>query len=177
MGAATSVVIRPARPEDAAAIAFVHVRSWQQTYQGQVPDDYLNDLHKDMERREQNMLQLLAESQQWKVFVAEKNGAVVGFCLVGPDRDDPTRGEIGSIYLLSEYWGQGIGYALHQAGLSALSAMGLDQAVLWILDTNERTRKWYKRQGWQPDGAEKRDDRGSFVLNEVRYVKRIGLGD
>ena len=34
-------LIRPATPEDAAAIASVHVQSWQETYAGLIPPDFL----------------------------------------------------------------------------------------------------------------------------------------
>ncbi len=34
--------IRAARPEDAASMARVHVRGWQETYRGQIPDAVLD---------------------------------------------------------------------------------------------------------------------------------------
>src|SRR5687767_3602644 len=39
--------IRPALPSDARAIADVHVRTWQSTYRGIVPDAYLDALSVD----------------------------------------------------------------------------------------------------------------------------------
>jgi hypothetical protein len=42
-------------------------------------------------------------------------------------------------------------------------------ATLWVLDENVRARSFYERGGWRLDGATKDDDRGSFVLKEVRY--------
>jgi hypothetical protein len=38
------VHVRPARPDDAAAVAGVHVRSWQAGYRGLLPDAYLEAL-------------------------------------------------------------------------------------------------------------------------------------
>jgi hypothetical protein len=37
------LIVRVARPDDAAAVAGVHVRSWQQGYRGLLPDDFLDD--------------------------------------------------------------------------------------------------------------------------------------
>ena len=52
---------------------------------------------------------------------------------------------------------------------------GFNEAVLWVLETNERARRFYEKVGWKTDGQTKTDDRGPVVLNEVRY--RVTLGD
>jgi len=44
-----TVHVRKAKVEDASAIAFVHVRSWQVAYRGHMPDEFLNGL--DVETR------------------------------------------------------------------------------------------------------------------------------
>ena len=41
---AGEVVVRPARVDDADAIAAVHVRAWQDTYRGAMPDDFLDGM-------------------------------------------------------------------------------------------------------------------------------------
>src|SRR3984885_11964090 len=38
------MLLRPAEPEDAMAVARVHVRSWQAAYRALLPDDYLDQL-------------------------------------------------------------------------------------------------------------------------------------
>ena len=43
-GGDDAAVLRNARPDDVAAIAVVHVRSWQATYAGHFPDDFLDAL-------------------------------------------------------------------------------------------------------------------------------------
>jgi hypothetical protein len=43
-----------------------------------------------------------------------------------------------------------------------------------VLDTNERTRRFYEAAGWRPDGETKVEPWGTFDLSEVRY--RIDLG-
>jgi hypothetical protein len=44
MAAARATAVRPATPDDADAIASVHVRSWQAAYRGIVPDAMLDAL-------------------------------------------------------------------------------------------------------------------------------------
>jgi hypothetical protein len=39
-----SLIVRRARPHDALRIARVHVQSWQSTYRGVLPPDYLDSL-------------------------------------------------------------------------------------------------------------------------------------
>jgi hypothetical protein len=38
------MLLRPAEPGDAIAVARVHVRSWQAAYRTLLPDDYLDQL-------------------------------------------------------------------------------------------------------------------------------------
>lgn len=73
---ATSV--RPATPDDAAAIAGVHVRSWQVAYRGVVPDVILDGL--SVEQRRTTWRQLLVDDHGSLTLVADRGGEVAGFC-------------------------------------------------------------------------------------------------
>ncbi|MFC7547215.1 GNAT family N-acetyltransferase [Plantactinospora sp. GCM10030261] len=83
--------IRRAESTDAAALAEVHVRSWQATYRGLVPQDYLDGL--DPADRVDGWARIVA-SADWPrqgTLVAESDGrGVVGFAAFGPDRGDDT---------------------------------------------------------------------------------------
>jgi GNAT superfamily N-acetyltransferase len=174
---ATSIIepmkIRPAVAEDALAIAVVHLRSWQAAYQGLVPQDFLDGL--DVSHRRLAWQRILGETEWPRVgtFVVEIDKNVVGFVNVGPTRDrdeDPaTVGEVTAIYVLGEAWGTGAGRRLMAAAVDSLKEAGFEQATLWVLDTNHRTRRFYETGGWRPDGAVKRDDLRGFPLTEVRY--------
>ena len=41
------------------------------------------------------------------------------------------------------------------AALVALRAAGFTTAMLWVLGTNARARRFYERRGWRPDGTSK----------------------
>jgi hypothetical protein len=45
------MILREARPADAAKIARVHVDGWRTTYRGIVPDDYLAALSYEAQER------------------------------------------------------------------------------------------------------------------------------
>ena len=170
-------MIRRATVEDAEAIAVVHVRSWQAAYRGLIPQDYLDAL--DPADRVGRWEQYLAASD-WPrsgTLVAEPDGSVVGFANLIPSRDDDADpaevGEITSIYLLPDRWGGGVGRRLMSAVLEVFGEAGYHEATLWVLDTNERAKRFYEAGGWRADGAVKRDDSLGIPLNEVRY--RRGL--
>jgi GNAT superfamily N-acetyltransferase len=170
-------VIRPAHVSDAGRIGLIHVRSWQSTYRGQVPQDYLDGLDPaGRARRWRHTLETIDRSRDG-LLVAVSGAGVVGFAGYGPSRDadaDPGRtGELATIYLLPRAWGTGVGRELMAASVHGLAGLGYAEATLWVLDSNDRARRFYAKAGWAEDGATKRDDSRGFALNEVRY--RRGL--
>ena len=163
--------IRKATSKDAPGIANVHVTTWQFAYRGQLPDSFLEGL--SVERRVQTWQEILSNpSNPSTVWVAESQGHILGFCAVGPGQDNDTTPEIGhlyAIYIDSNHMGRGIGSQLLAKGLETLRAQGFTEATLWVLDTNEKTRKFYESKGWSEDGAKKVEPGEGFVLNETRY--------
>ncbi|WP_169978812.1 GNAT family N-acetyltransferase [Microbispora sp. H10836] len=166
------MLIRRAEPVDAAAIAAVHVRSWQAAYPGLMPQAHLDGLTPAM--RLPVWERLLGESpRRTEVLVAEVDGSVAGFAAFGPGRDDDVGpasvAEVSAIYLMPEVWGAGVGGRLMSAALDNLAAAGYEQATLWVVEGNDRARRFYERGGWRPDGAVQRDESDGFPLTEVRY--------
>ena len=164
------VTIRPADESDAAGIADVHVRSWQQAYSGIVPDTYLAGL--DPADRARAWADHLRRGPQDAIvtWVAELGGTVIGFATLGPGRDDDVHlgdREIYSIYLDPEQWGQGVARDLMR---TLLAEAGESATIrLWVLADAERARHFYRRHGFAPDGVEKYEDVGGAELLQVRY--------
>src|ERR1700737_3403553 len=107
------VTIRPATPDDAEAIAHVHVQSWLTTYAGIVPQAYLSTL--DETARTASWREWLALTV--KVLVAELDGQIVGFASGGPLREPLQNydAELYAIYLLQPAQGRGVGTSLLKA--------------------------------------------------------------
>lgn len=80
-------------------------------------------------------------------------------------------GEIVSIYFLPQYIRKGLGTLLTQAALAELKKMGYQSCCLWVLEENERARRFYEKMGFVPDGAYMEQEIGGKVLREVRYVQ------
>jgi GNAT superfamily N-acetyltransferase len=133
----------------------------------------------DPARRQQGWRQILQNAGSAATLVAEhESRGVVGFIHVSPSRDADTdpqlTGEVQAVYLLPEYWGQGVGQLLMDAGLRRLAESGYREYVLWVLATNDRARRFYETGGWRPDGATKTDDSRGLPLTEVRYRRAAG---
>ncbi len=167
------VTIRQAALADVPAIAEVHVRSWQWAYRGQLPDDVLDRLSDTLARRIERFkveLANLPPDDRW--WVAEQAGQIVGFAITQPSRDadaPPMTGEVALIYLLSEAAGKGIGRALFAHAVDDLRERGYHQATLWVLESNQRARRFYEAAGWVPDGADKTEELSGALMHEVRY--------
>lgn len=160
-------MVRFATLDDVEDLAEVHVRSWQEAYAGILPDSYLRGLNRS------------ARVRWWSRFIA--NGAevhvsevdrVVGFCTAG-DSDDEGWGEIFAIYVHPDHWGEGHGHELLRAGETRLAALGHEKALLWVLEANERGRRFYERQGWTVGKPIRVEEIGSIQVAEVRYEKRL----
>ena len=165
--------LRPAQPEDAMAVAHVHVRSWQVAYRGLLPDDYLNQLRP--EDRAAKYIFASPDPQVPYTMVAADNGIITGFATTMPSRDSafPDHGELAALYVDPDHWGRGIGAALIAAARTHLVEAGFRDAYLWLLAGNARADRFYKIDGWQPTSDCRTDTVWNIAVNELRYVRAL----
>ena len=167
------LTIRAALPADAESISRVHIGTWQRAYRGLVGDAFLDSLSERAEGRVMWWRQQLESGAT--ALVTEEAGRVTGFVGFG-GAERPTEGELGEVYAIyvgAAYWGRGHGRALMVAAQGALRARGSTAAVLWVLATNERARRFYERGGWTVDGGTKTEQIGGELLEEVRYRRPL----
>jgi RimJ/RimL family protein N-acetyltransferase len=167
----TTNTVRRAVVEDADAIGRAHVTAWQAAYRGQMPDDLLDRL--DPVARAAQWRERIETGEAVPLVVEDEGGEVVGVAHVGPDRQQPARGELWMINLAPEAWGKGLGRALLEGATGELRVLGYDEAVLWVLDGNTRARRFYEAAGWHADGTAKREDVGGVAVTEVRYRRAL----
>ncbi len=168
--------IRRADLDDAQRIAEVHVRSWKAAFPGLLPQDYLDALAP--EDRLAEWQDALGPGRWPVVLVAEDDGnQLLGFATVGPTRDrdaDPeTVGELYTIYLEPPSFGGGVGAALLEEAVAALTEGRFGRATLWVLHSNDRARRFYEHHGWAADGATKEHDWVAFTATDVRYARAL----
>ena len=84
------LLVRRAEPQDAPAVARVHVASWRQAYRGLLPQEYLDSL--SVEARTMTWAKAFSQlpDQTSTTLVGELGGQIVGFACVGPSRDEDT---------------------------------------------------------------------------------------
>jgi ribosomal protein S18 acetylase RimI-like enzyme len=170
----TTPAIRPATLADTEGIGLAHVRSWQSAYRGKMPQDYLDGL--DPAVRTETWRRVMAETEPSRggvLAAVADGGGITGFASFGPSRDhdtDPRQtGEVFAIYVDPDAWGTGTGRELMAGATAELARLGYTDAILWVLDTNDRARRFYALAGWAEDGATKTDASRGFDITEVRY--------
>lgn len=167
-------VIRHARRSDWLDAARINVRGWQHAYRGAMSDEFLDAMVPEewsewRSRRYGDPLPGVAH------LVTVSAGRLVGYCDVGPARSEDVveTGEIYAIYVEPDLIGHGHGRPLIAAARSVLATIGHDRAELWVLDSNERARRFYEADGWRHDGRTKTEDFGGSEITEVRYVRDL----
>lgn len=166
--------IRVATALDAAAVALVHVKSWQETYAGLMPTAVLSNL--SVASRTAHWEHILRRPQafdQAVVVVAQREGAVVSFGSCGKQRtlelcDQGFTAEISAIYVLQIAQRSGVGSALMAAMAKLLLERGHRAASLWVLRGNVAARHFYEWLGGEIVG-QKQDCREDMTLAEVAY--------
>lgn len=162
-----SVLIRDSKIEDAEAIARVHTLSWQTSYKGIMPQDFLDSL--SIEKRTERRREILTTGRMIAL-VAERENQIIGFCDAGEAREenDGAQSELYAIYLLEEHKGQGAGTLLFEEATRRLKARGFKDMVLWALDANDRAGKFYEKMGGKLH-TRKTMDIGGRELPKVSY--------
>jgi ribosomal protein S18 acetylase RimI-like enzyme len=165
--------LRRARPADAPELTRIHVAAWRKAYRGIVPESTLQSF--TVEGRTERFCTFLAEDSA-ETYIAEHESRAVGFLTLGACRDADVQGgstgEIWGIYILPEYWRRGFGKYLCEQGQSLLASRGFKIAALWVLEANNRARRFYEAMGFFPDGSNKELSLG-IPLNAIRYRKNL----
>ncbi|HFI0344946.1 TPA: N-acetyltransferase family protein [Streptococcus suis] len=144
------MLIKPMESEtEIQGKAYVHWKSWQEAYADLLPQEFLKNTY------------TLERCQDWAVrypqniLVALVDERVVGFTCYGASSQEDLQpaGELYALYVLSDYYGQKIGYQLMQAALEKLQSY--KQISLWVLEGNARAIAFYEKVGFRFDGVKK----------------------
>lgn len=141
--------IRPAQPDDANAIAQVHVQAWKETYTGIFPDSVLARLNiEERAKAWRERIPNFTASRQSLVLVEDADG-VFGFAGCGPARrgDLGTDGEIYMINIVNRGKRRRAGAKLMRAMADELVAWTFTAAGLWVLEENKPALAFYRRLG------------------------------
>jgi ribosomal protein S18 acetylase RimI-like enzyme len=193
--------IRPAESADAAAIAQVRAQTWQATYAGLIPDQTLADLTAPQAvrwetewRAAHSMAGFLVAETLAAPAAAETSPAaarIVGFASFGPERGeedgpgdprfglpdedeaDQDQAELYAVYVLPRHWSSGAGRALLDRVLALAAEAGYTDISLWVLEGNQRGRRFYEQAGFAVTGESAAPSRLGGV-SELRYRRLVG---
>jgi GNAT superfamily N-acetyltransferase len=140
------LTLRRAGPSDAETLFAIHRESALTAYVQIFPPDHYAFPDEQMRAHWAASL----EDDDTEVVIAERNGRPIGFAGVAP-------GWLTNLFVVPDEWGRGAGSALHDEAVRVLSAKGAG-ARLWVLEANERARRFYERRGWEFDGERRPSD-------------------
>jgi ribosomal protein S18 acetylase RimI-like enzyme len=151
------------------AVAAVHQASWRTTYGGILPAAVIDEMA-GRKSPETWARRLATPLQGGATFVAEVDGAIVGFASCGAARHwlDGLEAEVYALYVLQEHQRQGVGRALVRACARHFVLQGLFGFYLWALKAN-RARLFYEALGGEEAG-EKSERLGQHSFTEVAYA-------
>lgn len=131
--------LRPARPEDAPAIAGIWWHGWRDGHLGFIPDELLA-------ARTEQSFSTRAGERIADTTVAVTDGSVAGFVMVVAD-------EVEQVYVSSDHRGSGIAATLLVTAERLVAQNGHATAWLAVVAGNARARRFYERRGWSDAGA------------------------
>ena len=165
---------RLATAADARSIAELQVRAWRAAYRGLLPDVLLDT--QSVDSREEQWREWNRGHSLRQIWLIERDATLLGFAATGPSRDagaPASTGEVYAIYIEPAVIGTGVGRGLFARVSEALRAQGFTRAMLWVLDTNTRSRRFYEAAGWRPDGGHKTETLRGVPVPHVRYSRAL----
>jgi ribosomal protein S18 acetylase RimI-like enzyme len=158
------MLVRAARVEDVSQAARVHNESSEAAYPG-IPGA------PSLARREELWRGVLSNHDRWP-YVVEADGEIVGVLIIGPASEDPAAGEVYVIYVHPHWWGTAAAQRLIECAHQQLAAR-FPRAVLTVLASNARARRFYERNGWELEEV-KTDPQPLFggIPTEVALYRR-----
>lgn len=168
-----SVVLVAAGPEDAPAIAALHVTSWRSAYKGLVPDAFLAGPVEE-DRRTLWESRLSAPDDSRLVLKAvDDRGTMVGFTCVLRDADPACGPLLDNLHVAPDLKGRGIGALLLQASRAWSSAVAPGQPMhLWVIEGNAQARHFYDREGGEVVERQILELTAGIMVPALRYVWR-----
>ncbi|MBP2621569.1 N-acetyltransferase family protein [Streptococcus panodentis] len=159
-----NITIKPMQtPEEIEAKSVVHWQTWREAYDAILPTDFQEGMTLDRCR-------FYSQIYPDNTLIALDGSKVIGFLSYGDFRDSKMQaGEIFALYVLKEYYGQGVGQRLMEAAFLLLA--DYQDILLWVLEDNKRAIAFYQKMGFCFDGQEKTIELGKLV-REKRMVYR-----
>jgi ribosomal protein S18 acetylase RimI-like enzyme len=167
--------IEHASPEDARAVAEIHVGAWRVAYASLLSAEYLASL--SVEKRTRQWAQCIAQGEPELLVAKDDHGAVLGWLSFGKCRDagaSPAEAEIWALYAAPSVWSTGVGRMLWLEARARMRAQGFEACSLWVFPQNERAIRFYRAAGFSAGSSAPQEfELDGQRLQEARYVCRL----
>jgi ribosomal protein S18 acetylase RimI-like enzyme len=178
-GLTERIALRDGAVTDAEAIEAVHYASREAVYEGRTAD--WPPAGPDRPGRIDRWRTWLGDPEIHCIVGVDAGdvdaGEVVGFCTVRASQDtdvDPERiAEMPTLYVAPAFWRRGFGRALCTAAVGRARDLGFDDLTLWVLEMNDRARRFYEAFGFVSDDKAKVDEMTTEGLVAQRYRVRL----
>ncbi|QYH35025.1 GNAT family N-acetyltransferase [Salinibacterium sp. M195] len=161
--------LRAPQLADAPALAELHVSAWRETYSHLLPGDFFSAEYVEGRHRMWNRI-LTDPRTDVSIRVAESGGEITGFACAGNgmrskgEEELPRDRQLYAIYLAASHYGTGAGQSLLD------EVLGDTPAMLWVAKANPRAVAFYRRNGFEFDGAEQSDPAAPKIV-DARMVR------
>ncbi|HEX3904918.1 MAG TPA: GNAT family N-acetyltransferase [Polyangia bacterium] len=138
-----------------------------------MPDAYLDGLRADDRAARYTFGDV--GPQRPATIVAVEAGLIRGFATTGPARDADAAGagELLALYVDPGSWHQGVGRGLIAAARRKLHQQRYGEAILWVLEGNDRAARFYASDGWVPDGTRRIETIWGVSASDLRYRRAL----
>jgi GNAT superfamily N-acetyltransferase len=164
--------VRPARPDDAPAIARVQLVTWRTAYRGLLPSAVLDDWDEPAAADAWRTAVAHPPTPAHGVLVALDGVEVTGFVAFGPPDDAPAEAPTAEVtaLLVEPRWGRrGHGSRLLAAVADLTAAAGTTLLQMWLPEEDAVSARFLAGAGWAADGWVRTLDTGSSLLRQVRW--------
>lgn len=148
---------------DVPQVKELYTAAWKAGYKGLLPQKYLDELTPD------KINSVIDDGS----FVALDGERIAAHCHARAAGEQEWRGwgEIHTMYTHPDYWRQGYGTAAFKRAEEYLYERGYDEVYLYVLEGNERAERFYKAQGFFPNGGTLCCEIADTVVTDNRFTK------
>ncbi len=163
-------MIRKPLLEDASRIAEIHIYGWRYAYKKILSETFLYKNRQVIKAFEMHKKVISENTETIDIY---DDGIIKGFVIHSKSRDKdlPDSYELCALYVEPEFIRKGIGNKLLKHVEQLCREKNISHITIWVLEKNYSGRKFYEKNGYQPDGTTKIID--SLNVRELRYSKIV----
>ncbi len=162
--------------DDAYDFMYVNTISWNETYRGIVPDEFLDKIMNKIPENAEKLKNKFKETSDStdKRFLLYVDNEAVGVFGIDKSREEeyPNSGELCIFYLLKKVQKQGYGKIMFEKAKEELRKMNYYDMIIVCLKDNP-TNEFYKHMGGKKVLSKKRITGGKELEENIYYYKKI----